>query len=77
MFDTARPNVTIDHAVQHAEHQAVGTYTDIVAVNAYTRNLRQVVRTTSTWSPAPELSHRMLYLSARIPPDFKFPKSTH
>jgi hypothetical protein len=33
MLDTARHNVTIDHAVQHAEHQAVDTYMDVVAVN--------------------------------------------
>jgi hypothetical protein len=41
MFDTAKHNVTIDH-------QPVDPYTVIVAVNAYTLNIRQVVRTTAT-----------------------------
>jgi hypothetical protein len=39
MFDTARHNVTVNH-------QPVDLYTDIVEVNAYILNLRQVVRTT-------------------------------
>ena len=41
MSDTARLNVTINH-------QPVDPYTDIVPVNAYTLNFRQVVRTTAT-----------------------------
>jgi hypothetical protein len=43
MFDTAsRHNVTINHQLP------VDPHTNIVAVNAYTLNIRQVVRTTAT-----------------------------